>query len=404
MQQTSPTPGAGRPAPGGSQSLAARLARFPVLEPEAEDQAAAAFQAGFAARAELPAADPERAQVLMKVIARADLAAEQLAGSMYRLLSVICHELAEHRYGRAEAAKHFEDLMSEALAMVLEAARTYDPGRGPAFHTWAAMRVRDHIRVEVMRSSTTMRSTSSWDRMRQLAVVEAAEMAFTLGRRPTLEELSAALLQRCLSWAESKLTAAQRELPEPQRREVMLAKLRKQGMLSALDNLDRVLALGKDPVRLDEATGDGYGPSRHDTVPDPDSETGLYRVPELAELRGALLDALSPLPAREREVLLYRYGFIDGQQWTYKRIARRFGLSSERIRQIEHQLLAALAADAELSGRLLAHLNGEGVGPGPGGATRYASRADLVERLTATPTHRRAPSGSAFDGSPPDTG
>jgi RNA polymerase nonessential primary-like sigma factor len=54
--------------------------------------------------------------------------------------------------------------------------------------------------------------------------------------------------------------------------------------------------------------------------------------------------ALATLSEREREIVLLRYGFDGTEGWTYSVIAERFGISAERVRQIERAALSKLAS------------------------------------------------------------
>ncbi|RJL21214.1 sigma-70 family RNA polymerase sigma factor [Bailinhaonella thermotolerans] len=372
------------------------MSRHPVLDPASEDAAAKTYQDGLAARTELNSRaqhlSADEITALRHRVREGERAGERLVGSMYRLMLRICREQAESRYGRAGAAKLLDDLMAEAVLVMLEAAAQYDPARGPALHTWAGMRVRDHIRGVVMRGTAAVRSTSSWDRMRRLASVESAELRGELGRPPTMEELSARLMDRCLAWAENRLTPEQRELPAGERHELMLAKLRKQGMLSALENLERVISIGQEPVRLDEVLSDDGGLTLHDMIADEVAQDDVHTGADLGELRGTLVDVLKELSPRERDILLYRYAFVDGTEWTYGKIADLYGVSSERIRQIEKQLMNRLLNNPDLRARLASHLTGEGEGGRSRPGTRFATRQALISMVTRRLRHLRHPS------------
>jgi RNA polymerase primary sigma factor len=67
--------------------------------------------------------------------------------------------------------------------------------------------------------------------------------------------------------------------------------------------------------------------------------------PELANqrlLRDKLEDALATLTAREARILRLRFGLQDGRSYTLEEVGQKFGLTRERIRQIEHKALRRL--------------------------------------------------------------
>ena len=92
------------------------------------------------------------------------------------------------------------------------------------------------------------------------------------------------------------------------------------------------------------------------------AESGEYSEETVLEsvardqMRGDVLAALSTLSERERTIVLYRYGFIDGESWTYPKIAELFEVSAERIRQIEKQVLTRLATPHGQYSALQRHL------------------------------------------------
>jgi RNA polymerase primary sigma factor len=106
------------------------------------------------------------------------------------------------------------------------------------------------------------------------------------------------------------------------------------------DETDRVLRMRHDPVSLDQRVGSDET-SYRDLLEDGRRVDPLKRVNHQT-LRERLADALARLDYREREILRYRYGLVDRQQHTLRDVARRFGISRERVRQIEDQALRKL--------------------------------------------------------------
>jgi RNA polymerase sigma factor (sigma-70 family) len=65
-------------------------------------------------------------------------------------------------------------------------------------------------------------------------------------------------------------------------------------------------------------------------------------------LHEALERAIAVLPEREQEVVRLRYGIAGGEPMTLQEIGRRFGLTRERVRQIEVEALKRLAREREI--------------------------------------------------------
>lgn len=272
-------------------------------------------------------------------------AMEALAGSMFRLVLLICREIAEARFGRDKAMDVLPDLVAEGQVALAEAAGTFDPARGLAFPTFAARRVRDAVRMTVTRDMA-VRVAPSWVRTKRIAAVRIPKLTEALGRRPSREELQQDLLDRCMEWAAGKLTLEQACLPDAQRREVMLARLRKQGMLAAIAQIDDVLAATTGPASLDAPVGADSTATLADLLP-PQQSDALLDAAEVADARRRIMAVLAELSDRERDIVLRRYGFVDGDSWTYVQIADLYGVSSERIRQIERAVIERLRGDGD---------------------------------------------------------
>ena len=85
--------------------------------------------------------------------------------------------------------------------------------------------------------------------------------------------------------------------------------------------------------------------------PDGDTTLGEFVADKQASVEGEILHGdlsdqidklLSELPDREREVLLYRFGFHDGRTYTLEEVGKIYGVTRERIRQIEAKALRKL--------------------------------------------------------------
>ncbi|MFM7088875.1 MAG: sigma-70 family RNA polymerase sigma factor [Candidatus Paceibacterota bacterium] len=276
-------------------------------------------------------------------ITKGDAAMEHLCASCWRLAWLLVREQSEKRFGKDRAVDMLPDLMAEANAALVKSVTDFDPQQTPKFHTYAARVIRDHLRAVLSRDGY-MRLAPSWVRVKRMAVTLVPELTSMLSRSPTTQELQNALLQRCLDWADDHLTDQQRALPEFERNEARMAKLRKQGMLGAVRDIEEVLIASQPVSSLDAPAGaDNGGATIGDLLPGQVTDT-LYDVVEHKELQTALVQALNSLSDREREILLLRHGFLDGKDWTYGEIADKYSVTSERIRQIEKTALNKLAS------------------------------------------------------------
>lgn len=289
-----------------------------------------------------------------------DLMLEKLTSSCWRLAWLIVRENAEARFGREKASELLPDLMSEANVALVESVRNFDPTRTPSFATYAARNVRNHVRM-IISGEGYIHLAPSWSRLKRIASARVPELTAELGRTPSKEEIQADLLETCLNWAEKKLTDDQRLLPEQERHEIKLAKLRKQGMLRALREIDEVMAATQSVASLDQPVGEAGGSTLGDLIPG-QSGGGLFDTVELGELRNTIGVALATLTDRERDIVMLRFGFVDSENWTYARIAERYDVTPERIRQIERAVLGKLSSPHGQYSALASFLPSQGAG------------------------------------------
>jgi RNA polymerase sigma factor (sigma-70 family) len=325
--------------------------RFPPLEPEEQLLLLSRLREITTRIERMEAANRARERDRLKELRKeADRIIEHVAASCWKLAWLIVREQAEERFGRDRATDMLPDLLGEANYALVKAVKEFDPSMTPKFATYAARVMRDHTRAVLSRDGY-VRLAPSWSRVKRLAATRLPEMTHELGRRPTIEELQKDLTAKCLDWAENHLTEQQKRLPAAQRKKLALAKLRKQGMLGAIRDIEDILVVSQTVVSLDAPLGDEGGGTLGETVAYED-ESGLLDRIELGELHGKIMVSLETiLTEREREIVLLRYGFDGSEGWTYSAIAERFDVSSERIRQIERGALEKLsAAEGGLAG------------------------------------------------------
>jgi RNA polymerase sigma factor (sigma-70 family) len=328
-------------------ALQRRMDRYPQLSVEAQNELAFRYKQAAALAERTDVTDAAGRTAAARARRDAEQCLEYLVGANFRLVQLIAREKVQERFGTARTLELLPDLIAEGLSALAEAARTYDPSTTPEFPRYAQSAVRNHIRAAIANSGP-LRVTSSVSRMKRIATKRRETLTEQLGRPPSTQELQDELLIWCLSWAEGRLSAAEAALPDEARLELKMAKLRKQGMLSAIANVEEVLAYTQNVSSLSTPLGDGSA-TLSDVVADNVSDE-LFDQVELADLNQQLRRALAQvLTEREQQILLLRFGLDGGDSWTYARIAPRFGLTAERIRQVERGALAKLAQHPNLA-------------------------------------------------------
>jgi RNA polymerase primary sigma factor len=108
----------------------------------------------------------------------------------------------------------------------------------------------------------------------------------------------------------------------------------------APERVREVLRVGQGTVSLEQPLGEDDF-SLYDTLEDR-SSLSPAEAADAAMLREALAGVLASLSERERRVVRLRFGLEDGQARTLEEVSREFGVTRERVRQIESKSLAKL--------------------------------------------------------------
>lgn len=335
--------GSGRERVSALSALSAQMDSYRPLPPAEQAIRIAAYNDGLAAQAALDTrtriGERKRRQLLEQVQA-GEVAQTELIGSMFRLVLVIARELAGRRYGHERSLALIPDLVADANVTLVEAVSKFDPDRGPSFSLYAGRVIRERIRAALTKTGL-IEVPTSWLRVRSIATTLGPELEDRFGRPATTAEMQDGLRERSMQWAERHLTEAQLKLPVAEQRAIKQAKLVKQGMMGAIDRYEEVMIITQQLGNLDAPVGDDGSTRLMDLVGDgPTDET--FDAVELTELRNSLMGALAGLPERDRDIVLYRFGFKDGEVWTYAKIAPLYSISPERVRQIERGALQKL--------------------------------------------------------------
>jgi RNA polymerase primary sigma factor len=198
----------------------------------------------------------------------------------------------------------FSDLIQEGNSGLMRAVDKFDYRLGWKFGTYATWWIRQGITRALADTSRTVRVPYHWGSLLRDIERVQAELTFRNGREPTAEEVAEAL-------------------------EVTPAEVRS------------VLASGRSPVSLDAQVGDEEEDGLHKILADRDTTNPAEEADRrlLKERVAGLLRCLAP---RDREVIELRYGLRDGRPRSLEEVAEIYGITRERIRQIEARGLAKL--------------------------------------------------------------
>jgi RNA polymerase primary sigma factor len=138
----------------------------------------------------------------------------------------------------------------------------------------------------------------------------------------------------------NKLTRTQRELSQDLGREPTIGEIARELDLD-VDRVEELSQIAQNPVSLETPVGEEEDSTLGDFV-----EDGTAEIPVEAAtfrlLQDYLAQTLEGLNDREREVLVLRFGLEDGRVRTLEEVGERFGVTRERIRQLETKALAKL--------------------------------------------------------------
>jgi RNA polymerase primary sigma factor len=138
----------------------------------------------------------------------------------------------------------------------------------------------------------------------------------------------------------NKVTRVQRQMVQEKGREPTVEELgEKLGMVP--ERVREIQRISQEPVSLEAPVGDEDDSLLGDFVEDPGAIAPADAAAR-ALLTEAVEEALEQLSERERRVVRLRFGLDDGQLHTLEEVGKEFGVTRERIRQIESKTLAKL--------------------------------------------------------------
>ena len=279
------------------------IGKVPLLTAEQEVTLAKRIEAGLLATETLDgeaAAEPlgESRRAGVQAVQRdGELARRQLTEANLRLVVSI----AKRYVGRGMALL---DLIQEGNLGLIRAVEKFDYTKGFKFSTYATWWIRQAITRAIADQARTIRIPVHMVETMNKVLRISRQMLQELGREPTIDEIAAKV----------ELTP---------------------------DKVREIQRIAQEPVSLETPVGEEDDSLLGDFVEDPNVIAPATAAAR-ALLSEAIEEALQELNDREQQVVRLRFGLDDGQIRTLEEVGREFGVTRERIRQIESKTLAKL--------------------------------------------------------------
>jgi len=279
------------------------IGKVALLSAELEVEMAKRIEEGLAAAARLAALDGDGAEPSTdpakdrRLARKGHQAKEVLIEANLRLVVSIAK-----RYRNRGLA--FLDLIQEGNLGLMRAVEKFDYTKGFKFSTYATWWIRQAITRAIADQARTIRIPVHMVETINKVVWAQRQLLQELGREPTAEEI-----------------AARVEFP--------------------IERVREIQRINQDTVSLEQPVGDEDDFSLSDLI-----EDRAAVVPDDAATRAmldqAVKEALAYLSHREQDVVRMRFGLEDGKIRTLEEVGKAFGVTRERVRQIESKTLAKL--------------------------------------------------------------
>jgi RNA polymerase primary sigma factor len=246
----------------------------------------------------IPLLTPQQEMELAAKIKKGDAAArERMINSNLRLVVTIAQDYAN-------LGLPLLDLISEGNIGLTKAVERFDPAKGAKLSTYAMWWIKQSIKRALANQSKIIRlPVHLVDKIAKVRRV-SLQMSDELGREPTDEELGEEI-----------------------------------GIAS--DKVARLKSVGIRPASLDAPIGDDESTEFGAVVGDEEAQTPFELLSD-KNLRGEVDGLIGVLDSREKKIISQRFGLDGGKPKTLEDVGKNFGVTRERIRQLQNIALAKL--------------------------------------------------------------
>lgn len=241
--------------------------------------------------------DEKEKQDYLDAVERGEMAKQRLIEANLRLVVSI----AKRHVGRGML---FLDLIQEGNMGLMKAVDKFDYTKGFKFSTYATWWIRQAITRAIADQARTIRIPVHMVETINKLVRCQRQLMQELGREPSPEEIAAK-------------------------------------METTPEKVREIIKISQEPISLESPVGEEDDSNLGDFIPDTDAiSPDEYASNEL--LKDELRNVLETLTDREERVLRLRFGLDDGRMRTLEEVGKEFGVTRERIRQIEAKALRKL--------------------------------------------------------------